>query len=515
MNIKGAYLFLIILIFFNCSHKNSINEITIGNLEEKIDEAFLDSEIYDKTETLIPVLFFIDRNNIIIKDSCVLSKVYHLKAIRNYTLSETDNLLENTKQGIIIAEKCDKYVVKTALNNLLGIFFRGKKDYRSAINYYNKAIFYGEKNNDKQFVVDTYFSLCQVHANKKDWNDVLINAEKGIAAIEKSNSKLSRLKYFHTFLAQAYTNLEEYNLAKIHLSNAIDLTEKSRKRNVPDDILKSYRAIYIIYAELNKKQNNFDLAYQFMKSSDSLLVLKNQIEKEKNSIFLNTESSLEKELFNTNNKVIFNHKIIIIGSILFLLISFFFIFKSHQFSNKLKKTLSEKKELNTKLLSNFDALEETNNGLIAKNEEIASLLKFNEQTLLTKTLKISNYKDAVNNVIKNINKLIEQKENIKSVKMHSVNRSLQQIISEEDFWIDFKIQFKKNRPEFFDKLLERLPTLTVTEQKHCAYIAVNLKSKEVANILNLSPRSVETTRYRIKKKLKIENETLQEFLSKL
>ena len=56
------------------------------------------------------------------------------------------------------------------------------------------------------------------------------------------------------------------------------------------------------------------------------------------------------------------------------------------------------------------------------------------------------------------------------------------------------------------------PKLSISEQKHCAYVAVNLKSKEVATILNLSPRSVETTRYRIKKKLNLKEKSLVEFL---
>ncbi len=515
LNLKGLYLFLLILTFVNCSNQNSNKKITTNTLEEKINQAFLDSELEDKTSTLLPVLFFIDNNSITFNDPCILSKVYHLRALKHYTLNEGDSLVKNAKKGVLFAEKCNTYEVKTALNNLLGIFYSNKKDSLLAIDSYNKALFYGEKNKDKTFVVDTYFSLCRLHANLKDWTKVIANAKKGIAAIEKSNYKQTRLKYFHTFLAEAYVNLGDYQLAEINLSKAIKITKKLKGKEKQEDLIKSYRAIYLIYAELNKKQKKYDLAYQFMKSSDSLLLLKIKYQNEKNNVFLDTENALENELLKSNKRIIYNHRIITVGSILFLLISFYFIRRSYQFSNKLKISLEEKEALNDQLLCNFAKLEDTNNGLISKNEEIKSLLKFNEDTLLTKTLKISNYKDAVNNVIKKITTLIEEKESIKSVKMHSINRSLQEIISEEDFWEDFKIQFTKNRPYFFERLLKKSPNLSITEQKHCAYIAVNLKSKEVATILSLSPRSVETTRYRIKKKLELENETLQEFLSKL
>ena len=43
----------------------------------------------------------------------------------------------------------------------------------------------------------------------------------------------------------------------------------------------------------------------------------------------------------------------------------------------------------------------------------------------------------------------------------------------------------------------------MNDLKHCAYIVTNLNVKEVANLIHISPRSVETARYRLKKKLNI------------
>ncbi|SDS14437.1 regulatory protein, luxR family [Polaribacter sp. KT25b] len=518
MNFRPLTLIIIILTFSFCSNKTDSLEININNLEEKIDQAFLDSELHDNTQPLIPVLFFIDNHKVNFTDPCILSKINHLRALKKYTLSKSEDFLGNLKKGVDEAEFCNDYAVKTALNNLLGIFYHGKNKNSLSVEYYNKAVYFGELNKDKTFVVDTYFSLCRLYTEENDWKRVLINAEKGIIAIGKSKSKLPRLKYFHIFLAEANINLSKFKLAEANLLIASKLTNKLADTlttiKEEEDFLKSSRQISLTNAKLNRKQKNFDLAYKYLKASDSLLILNNLSQNELNRAFLSTESELEDKLLKSNKAVIFNQKLILVGSILFLLICFYLIFKSNQFSNKLKFALKEKDKLNEKLHNNYDKLEEVHSGLIAKNAEINTLLKYNEQTLFTKTLKISNYKDAVNNVVKNIDKLIENKETIESVKMHSVNRSLQQVISEEEIWEDFKIEFEKNRPDFFEKLITKCESLSITEQKHCAYVAVNLKSKEVASILNLSPRSVETTRYRIKKKLELE-ESLQGFLNGL
>jgi hypothetical protein len=514
LNFKGLYLLLVFFIFVNCSQNSIISDIDSNNLLVKIDEVFLESELKDDTSGVIPLLFYIDENNFVFKDPCVMSKVLYLRALKNYTLSEKGELLKNVQKALTISENCDNNEIKTLLNNILGIYYYNNNKDLVAIDYYKKAIFYGKKTSNTGFVIDTYYSLCVIQAKRKVWDEVIRNAKNGIAAIKNSNTKRSRLKYFYIFLAEANTSLGEYGLVERYLNEAVTITNDSNYVQGKNDVLKSYREIYLINAELNRKQGKFDLAYKFMKASDSLSLLQVKSQHVNMNQFLDTELELENKLEFSIKKVIYNYRIIIIGGSFFILVCAFFIYNRHEISKKLKLILVEKEELNIKLLDNLNQLEAVHASLIAKNEEIKSLLKYNEQSLFTKTLKISNYKDAVNNVVKNIDKLIESKESIASVKMHSVNRSLQQVISEEEIWGDFKIEFEKTRPDFFEKLNVKCNSLSIVEQKHCAYVAVNLKSKEVASILNLSPRSVETTRYRIKKKLELE-ESLQEFLNKL
>lgn len=68
-------------------------------------------------------------------------------------------------------------------------------------------------------------------------------------------------------------------------------------------------------------------------------------------------------------------------------------------------------------------------------------------------------------------------------------------------WENFKMHFEKGHAEFFRILRERGPELTSGDLKMCALLRMNLSMKETARILGVSPESVKTARYRIRKKL--------------
>lgn len=67
--------------------------------------------------------------------------------------------------------------------------------------------------------------------------------------------------------------------------------------------------------------------------------------------------------------------------------------------------------------------------------------------------------------------------------------------------------FKKSFDSIDNDFLKRLhtvhPALSPSDLKLCAYLRLNLSSKEIAPILNISVRSVEIKRYRLRKKLSL------------
>lgn len=79
-------------------------------------------------------------------------------------------------------------------------------------------------------------------------------------------------------------------------------------------------------------------------------------------------------------------------------------------------------------------------------------------------------------------------------------------LKRNDDWELFKEAFNNADREFLKKLESVHPNLTPNDIRLCAYLRLNLSSKEVAELLNISPRSVEIKRYRLRKKMNLSHE---------
>ncbi|MGB1448848.1 MAG: triple tyrosine motif-containing protein [Flavobacteriaceae bacterium] len=77
-------------------------------------------------------------------------------------------------------------------------------------------------------------------------------------------------------------------------------------------------------------------------------------------------------------------------------------------------------------------------------------------------------------------------------------------LKSNDDWEYFKKAFDNTDQPLFSKLKETHPTLTKNDLKLCAYLRLNLSSKEIAPLLNISVHSVEIKRYRLRKKMGLE-----------
>ncbi|GAB1308085.1 triple tyrosine motif-containing protein [Urechidicola sp. KH5] len=80
-------------------------------------------------------------------------------------------------------------------------------------------------------------------------------------------------------------------------------------------------------------------------------------------------------------------------------------------------------------------------------------------------------------------------------------------LNDSDDWEQFERAFNNSDKEFFIKIKERHPDLTPNDLKICAYLRINLTSKEIAPLLNISIKSVEVKRYRLRKKLELNKNT--------
>ena len=81
---------------------------------------------------------------------------------------------------------------------------------------------------------------------------------------------------------------------------------------------------------------------------------------------------------------------------------------------------------------------------------------------------------------------------------------------------EFEILVVKESSEFYYKLDKMFPDLSEKNKKLCSLLLLNLTSKEIATLLNISPASVEKSRHRLRKKMDLNAEVnISEFLNNL
>jgi DNA-binding CsgD family transcriptional regulator len=93
-----------------------------------------------------------------------------------------------------------------------------------------------------------------------------------------------------------------------------------------------------------------------------------------------------------------------------------------------------------------------------------------------------------------------------SLSVKSVIRTINKNITEEDSWKVFKEAFDSADKDFLKKIKQVHSLLTPNDLRLCAYLRLNLSSKEIAPLLNISLRSVEIKRYRLRKKMNLDHE---------
>ena len=89
-------------------------------------------------------------------------------------------------------------------------------------------------------------------------------------------------------------------------------------------------------------------------------------------------------------------------------------------------------------------------------------------------------------------------------------------LSNTDDWEVFQEAFNNADSDFLKKVKIAHPILTPNDLRLCAYLRLNLASKEIAPLLNISARSIEIKRYRLRKKMDLPHEkSLVEYILEL
>ncbi len=170
-------------------------------------------------------------------------------------------------------------------------------------------------------------------------------------------------------------------------------------------------------------------------------------------------------------------------------------YKGYYKKQQAKLIADNRKQLEIKQLENEQEL------MKMRNEQLRKDVESKNRELAVSTMSLINKNEILLQIKDELIKEGDLERNIKSV----VN-TIRQNTREENNWNFFKEAFNNADSNFLKKAKALHPNLTPNDLRLCAYLRLNLSSKEIAPLLNISVRSVEIKRYRLRKKIDLPHE---------
>lgn len=170
-----------------------------------------------------------------------------------------------------------------------------------------------------------------------------------------------------------------------------------------------------------------------------------------------------------------------------------------------KLTISQKRELLKKDHQIVEVSKKSEEEITKlRNDKLHAEIDHKNRELATTTMHLINKNEFMLSVRDSIKEIAKggSKDSIKKI-----IRDIDKNMSEDEGWEQFTKHFDQVHGDFLSNIKKDHPTLTPQEIKLCAYLRMNMSSKEIANLLSISVRGVEISRYRLRKKLNISRET--------
>ncbi len=376
------------------------------------------------------------------------------------------DLLNNLK-----TDKQSKLRLPSLFNNI-GNVYQSKGDSNSALQYYQKSLALAIETNNKLVQGTAYNNLGKLHLNDiKDPKKALEYLNLGLKVRLETGDKGEIAKSYN-ILAAYYFQQKLYSKARKAIEEAIKFGKEIGSLEAQlfaygslaelEERLGNYKAFagtYKIYQKLDDSLQN-----QLVNSEITRLQLQYDFEKAEQARTLEQQQS--------RRRYITTIVVLAVGLIIAILIVMIIRNRARQSELK-RKNLSQDVEIKNKELTTNVMY------LIRKNELINSVAERLLQLQAT-----------------------VQPENHKII--HDIIIDLQRE-GDNDSWKEFELRFNQVHGDFYQQLRKLYPGLSPADEKLCAFLKLNMSSKEIAAITQQSIKSVEVARARLRKKLNLTN----------
>lgn len=186
--------------------------------------------------------------------------------------------------------------------------------------------------------------------------------------------------------------------------------------------------------------------------------------------------------------------------------------------------LKQKKELHEQKINHENEVLSAQQEIVKlRNEKLRVENQKNKAEVELKTKELASYAMQVTQKNETLYSMKEQLKQIAEKVNPDAQKHLNKLIkkiekdtNQKEDWEKFEGYFDQVYEDFTKRLREQFPALTPNDIKLCAYLRMNLSTKDIAPLLNISIRGVEVSRYRLRKKLDLpKNENLTDFMMNL
>jgi inorganic phosphate transporter, PiT family len=150
-------------------------------------------------------------------------------------------------------------------------------------------------------------------------------------------------------------------------------------------------------------------------------------------------------------------------------------------------------------------------------EDLKTKLNYKNSEIQKFALHIVEKNEFIGNISKQIDKLkADVKDPLIEDKVRDLSSKVKYSLSVNSERQEFQKHIEQLNSEFFRRLEQQFPAITASEKKLTALLRLELSSKEIASILNISAKSVDMNRYRLRKKFEIQkDDSLSNFISNI
>lgn len=389
----------------------------------------------------------------------------------------------------------DPLSIATLLGNIGNIFYEeGPLD--SALFYNTKAMLIREKYSDEMETAVSYLNIGMLYDKMDSLDQAIYYSLKASEIAERNNAKVM-MTYPTKVLSSVYRKKGEYDNAIQKALVSLQLAEEL-------NILYEEKDAHSNLAESYYGKGEYKLAFDHLKEmfflNDTLLNEDaNTRLAEMRAKYETEKAEQESELLSAQNILQRTRAIAVTSSLILVLVFVVFFYA---------RLISKKKKEN-QLLEKDKIIAESRKRLAEEELENSKLKSEHLQKELTNyALHIVEKNEFIKDIKQGMSELRKQIQNPDALKqINKLGSQIYQNLTINKDREEFEIQVEQACEGFFQSLKQKHPELTPQERRLAALLRLNLTSKDISGILNISPKSVDQSRYRLRKKLDLDKGT--------